>query len=79
MYLKNMEHQTSQQDNSFPNVLLFLAAAVFNIVSEVTIEDAYTWLFRVLTLVSLTFVCIINYPKVVRSLREIKELFKKKC
>lgn len=70
--MEHTEHPSHNSMNNFASAILWVLTGVFNILAGATIESVYTWVFRLLSLVSVIMVIIINWPKV----RNI--LFKKK-
>ena len=58
-----MEHQHEQNNNTFFNWLLAICAGMFKYISDCSAEEIYTWIFRALTLVSISLIIIINIPK----------------
>lgn len=62
-----------------PNLILFMLAAMCDIMARITWNDFYTVLFNILSLTSVTLIIIINYPKAVRTIRNGRDKLKKKC
>lgn len=53
-------------------IILAVFSLMFKQASEMSVESAYTWVFRGLSLVSLVLVIIINYPKAKQTIKRRK-------
>lgn len=56
-------HLHSSGPSNFKNLILLSLAALFNITQHITADSIYTWLFRILSLISLIIVIYINLHK----------------
>lgn len=74
-----MEHTHHDSGTSnFLSAILWITAGFFEIMQTITIESAYVWLFRLLSLISVILVIIINWPKAKAILRSNKKHPEKK-
>lgn len=59
-----MEHLHDQtENNTLTNWVLSALIGFFTLIESATADEIYIWLFRTLTIVSLTLMIIINWKK----------------
>lgn len=56
-----MEHQN--ENNTFLNTVLLFFTGICTLIEQSSAEQIYTWIFRGLSLLSLTLIIIINWRK----------------
>ena len=70
-----METMTADHDtHPAAQLTAWVIIVVLNILSDLTLETTYLWIFRGLSLLSLILIIAINFKK---GVAEIKSLFKK--
>lgn len=66
----NLDHQTPEGDGSTPHLLfitamLWTVSGFFHVLASFTIDDIYTWVYRILSVILVCLGLYINWPKAV--------------
>lgn len=67
-----MDH-TNDNNNTFLNWCLSICVGLFAYIESLTFDEMYNYLFKTLTIISVTLIVIINLPK---AWAVIKSIFK---
>lgn len=67
-----MDH-TPDNSNTGANWFFYLLAALFTTLENLTVDECYTWIFRILSTVSIILIIIINWPKAMAVLKGTHE------
>lgn len=72
-----MEHPNTPHSGTIVNTIIaalfWIIGGIFKAVSILSADALYEWTFRILSLISVAFIIIINYPKVKETLNNRKK------